>query len=135
MGGLPFKNLWRRKLRSALTAASLAAATAVLFSLLAFNRGYQRTLRAELDRMGAHLLVVPVGCPYEAASLILKGGQVANTLPAAALATIRAQPEVDAAAPLFMATIPRPEEGRTDVWCGMDDQLRRLKRYWRLSPG
>ena len=44
MGGLPFKNLQRRKLRSALTAMSLAAATAVLFSLLAFNRGYQRRL-------------------------------------------------------------------------------------------
>jgi putative ABC transport system permease protein len=134
MGGLAFKNLRRRKLRSALTALSLAAATAFLFSLLAFNRGYQQALQGELDRMGAQLLVVPVGCPYEAASLILKGGKVENTLPAAALATIRAQSEVDVAAPLFMATIPRPEEGRTDVWCGMDDQMGRLKRYWRLSP-
>ena len=44
MGGLPFKNLRRRKLRSALTAMSLAAATAVLFSLLAFNQGYERAL-------------------------------------------------------------------------------------------
>jgi putative ABC transport system permease protein len=135
MGRLPFKNLRRRKLRSALTAMSLAAATGVLFSLLAFNRGYQRSLQGEIDRMGAQLLVVPVGCPYEAASLILKGGQVANTLPAAALAEVRAQPEVALAAPLFMASIPRPEEGRTDVWCGVDRQIRRLKQYWRLSPG
>jgi putative ABC transport system permease protein len=135
MGGLPFKNLRRRPLRSALTALSLAAATAVLFSLLAFNRGYQRALQGELDRMGAQLLVVPVGCPYEAASLILKGGQAPNTLPADALAQVRAQPEVDTAAPLFMAAIPRPEEGRTDVWCGIDAEMRRLKRYWRLSPG
>lgn len=135
MGGLPFRNLWRRKLRSALTAASLAAATAVLFSLLAFNSGYQRALQGELDRMGAHLLVVPVGCPYEAASLILKGGQVPNTLPAPALCEIRSQPEVDVAAPLFMAAIPRPEEGRTDVWCGIDGEMRRLKQYWRLAPG
>jgi putative ABC transport system permease protein len=135
MGTLPFKNLWRRKLRSALTAASLAAATAVLFSLLAFNSGYQRALQSQLDRMGAHLLVVPVGCPYEAASLILKGGQVTNTLPAPALAQIRSQPEVAVAAPLFMAAIPRPEEGRTDVWCGINTEMRRLKQYWRLSPG
>jgi putative ABC transport system permease protein len=135
MGGLPFKNLRRRKLRSALTAMSLAAATAVLFSLLAFNRGYQQALQGELDRMGAHLLVVPVGCPYEAASLILKGGQVPNTLPQDALAAVRAQPEVEVAAPLFMAAIPRPEEGRTDVWCGIDGQMRRLKQYWRLTPG
>ncbi len=135
MGSLPFQNLRRRALRSVLTALGLAAATAVLFSLLAFNQGYQRALQGELDRMGAHLLVVPVGCPYEAASLILKGGQVQNTLPAAALAQIRAQPEVQVAAPLFMATIPRPEEGRTDVWCGIDADMRRLKQYWRLSPG
>src|SRR5260370_36813585 len=112
MGALPFKNLWRRRLRSALTALSLAAATAVLFSLLAFDRGYQRALQAELDRMGAQLLVVPVGCPYEAASLILKGGQVTNTLPAAALAQIRAQPDEEEAAPLSLAAIPRPEDGR-----------------------
>lgn len=135
MGHLPFRNLQRRKLRSALTALSLAAATGVLFSLLAFNRGYQRALQGEIDRMGAQLLVVPVGCPYEAASLILKGGQVANTLPAAALAQVRAQPEVELAAPLFMASIPRPQEGRTDVWCGIDRQIVRLKQYWRLSSG
>jgi putative ABC transport system permease protein len=135
MGMLPFRNLWRRKLRSTLTAMSLAAATAVLFSLLAFNQGYQRALQSELDRMGAQLLVVPVGCPYEAASLILKGGQVTNTLPAAALAEVRRQPEVEVAAPLFMAAIPRPEEGRTDVWCGIDPSMRRLKQYWRLTPG
>jgi putative ABC transport system permease protein len=85
--------------------------------------------------MGAQLLVVPVGCPYEAASLILKGGQVENTLSSAAVAEIRALPEVDVAAPLFMAAIPRPEEGRTDVWCGIDAETQRLKRYWRLSPG
>jgi putative ABC transport system permease protein len=135
MGSLPFKNLWRRKLRAALTALSLAAATSVLFSLLAFNRGYQHSLQGEIDRMGAQLLVVPVGCPYEAASLILKGGQVANTLPAAALAQVRAQPEVALAAPLFMASIPRPEEGRNDVWCGIDNQTLRLKQYWRFTPG
>jgi putative ABC transport system permease protein len=135
MGALPFKNLHRRKLRSGLTALSLAAATALLFSLLAFNRGYQRALQSQLDRMGAQLLVVPVGCPYEAASLILKGGQVTNTLPAAALAEVRAQPEVEVAAPLFMAAIPRPEEGRTDVWCGIDGAMRKLKQYWRLTPG
>jgi putative ABC transport system permease protein len=135
MTALAWKNLQRRRLRSALTAMSLAAATAVLFSLLAFNRGYQQALQGELDRMGAHLLVVPVGCPYEAASLILKGGQVPNTLPAAALAEIRSQAEVDVAAPLFMAAIPRPEEGRTDVWCGIDGEMQRLKRYWRLTPG
>src|SRR5262249_26042380 len=95
----------------------------------------QDALQAELDRMGAHLLVVPVGCPYEAASLILKGGQVSNTLPASALPQIRAQKDVAVAAPLFMAAIPRPEEGRTDIWCGIDSGMRRLKQYWRLSPG
>src|SRR5207249_6079650 len=24
---------------------------------------------------------------------------------------------------------------RTDVWCGIDGEMRRLKQYWRLTPG
>ena len=57
---------------------------AALFSLISFQRGYQDSLKAELDRLGAHLLVVPKGCPYDAASIALHaacGFTHAGTLP------------------------------------------------------
>ena len=51
----------------------MALAVAAFFSIVSFQRGYQRGLRLELDRLGAHLLVVPKGCPYDAASMALHG--------------------------------------------------------------
>ena len=68
---LSFKEWQRRPLRTSVTAAGVAIAVAALFSLLAFQRGYREGVRSELDRLGAHVLVVPKGCPYDAASIAL----------------------------------------------------------------
>jgi hypothetical protein len=67
---LAFRNLLRRPLRNALTVLGLAVAVAVLVCLFAFGHGYQRALRTELDRMGLQLMLVPLGCPYDAAARI-----------------------------------------------------------------
>ena len=71
------KNILRRPVRSILTLAGVAVAVAMLFNLLQFQRGYERGLRGELGDLGAHIMVVPRGCPYEAATIVLHGGQVA----------------------------------------------------------
>src|SRR5678815_5463429 len=70
---LSLKEWQRRPLRTRVTAAGVAIAIAALFSLLAFQRGYRDGVRGELDRLGAHVLVVPKGCPYDAASMALHG--------------------------------------------------------------
>ncbi|MHB8523111.1 MAG: ABC transporter permease, partial [Limisphaerales bacterium] len=70
---LSLKDWQRRPLRNGVTAAGVAIAVAALFSLLAFQRGYQDGLAHELDRLGAQVLVVPKGCPYDAASIALHG--------------------------------------------------------------
>ena len=70
---LSFKEWQRRPLRTSITAAGVAIAVAALFSLLAFQRGYREGVRSELNRLGAHVLVVPKGCPYDAASMALHG--------------------------------------------------------------
>jgi putative ABC transport system permease protein len=127
------KNLFAHRTRTLLTLVSMTVAVAVLFTLLSFNRGYERGLREQLQAMGIHMLVVPVGCPYEAASLIIKGGKIANFLPGSALAEVRALPEVDVAAPSLMSGIVRPEEGRTDIYLGIDSTTLKLKSWWRLK--
>jgi putative ABC transport system permease protein len=76
---------------------------------------------------------VPVGCPYEAASLILKGGKIPNYLPASVLAQVESIPEIDVAAPSFMSGIIRPDEGRTDIYVGIDSATLRLKNWWKLD--
>lgn len=132
---LAFRNLLRRPLRNALTVLGLAVAVAVLVCLFAFGHGYQRALRTELDHMGLQLMLVPLGCPYDAAARVLKGKTLEHSLPESALAEARRDPAVAVAAPLLMATLPRPEEGRADMWVGLDESALTLKPWWRASAG
>ena len=111
----------------------MTVAVAVLFTLVSFNRGYERALKTQLQGMGIHMMVVPVGCPYEAASLILKCGKIPSYLPGEVLKEVQAIPEIDVAAPTFMSAIVRPDEGRTDIYVGIDSSTLRLKNWWKLN--
>jgi len=128
-----FKNLFAHKTRTAITLVSVIVAVAVLFTLLSFNKGYDRALKTQLQGMGIHMLVVPVGCPYEAASLILKGGKISSYLPSTVLAQVESLPQIEIAAPSFMSGIVRPEEGRTDIFLGVDSTILKLKNWWKLK--
>lgn len=132
---LALKNLLRRPLRTALTLLGLSAATATMGCLLSFGEGYQRSLRSELDRMGMQLMLVPLGCPYDAAARVLKGRSLDVTLPESALQAARRDPATAVAAPIYAAAIARPTEGRTDLWVGIDEASRVLKPWWRLTAG
>ena len=132
---LAWRNLIRRPLRTGLALGGLAVAMAVLACLSAFGLGYRQTLGAELNRMGMQLMLVPLGCPFEAAAQVLKGRGLENSLPEAALARAREDPAVAVAAPLLMAAVPRPREGRTDLWVGLDESALALKPWWRARAG
>jgi len=130
---LAWRNLTERKVRTALTIVSIAVAVAVLYTLLSFNKGYSASLHQQLQQMGVHMLVVPPGCPFEAASLLLKGGKPPTYLDERALAKIQEIAGIDIAAPGFMSAVMRDE--RTDIYYGMDQRTIRLKNWWRLKPG
>ncbi len=129
---LAMKNLRRRPARTLLTMTSVAVSVAVLFSLLTFNSGYQNALRQQLQQMGVHLMVVPIGCPYEAASLVLQGGEISSYLDGDVADEIAGLEGVAIAAPSLMQAIVRPEEGRTDIYLGIDERTFELKNWWRL---
>jgi putative ABC transport system permease protein len=132
---LALQNLTRRRFRSGITIAGVAVAVACLACLLAFGEGYRNGLRKELDGMGVQMMMVPLGCPYDAAARVLKGKTLDVSLPLTALATVRSDSAVAVAAPLLMATLPRPSEGRTDCWVGVDVSIRPLKPWWKLKAG
>jgi len=132
---LASRNLVRRPLRSALTLAGLSLGVAVLACLYSFGNGYKRALSGELDRMGVQLMLVPLGCPYDAAARVLKGKELDNSLPETALEEARRDPAVAVAAPLLMVALPRPHEGRADMWVGLDESALELKPWWRVSSG
>ena len=130
---LAFRNLTRRPLRNLLTLSGVAVAVAVLACLAAFGNGYRQALGSELDHMGLQMMLVPLGCPYDAAARVLKGKTLENSLPGAALAAARRDPAVAVAAPLLTIAVPRPEEGRTDMWVGLDHSAVALKPWWHLK--
>ena len=68
------KNLLRRPVRSLLTIAGVALAVAVAVSLGGFNLGYRQALDRSIERLGFQIMIMAKGCPYEAATMMLKGG-------------------------------------------------------------
>jgi putative ABC transport system permease protein len=132
---LAFRNLGRRPLRSILAVSGLAMAIAVLTCLWAFGHGYERALGTELDRMGMQMMLVPLGCPYDAAARVLKGKTLENSLPDSVLDAARLDPAVAVAAPLLLAAIPNAGTGRTDMWVGLDETALTLKPWWKTKEG
>src|SRR5438046_10302324 len=99
---LSLREWQRRPMRTAVTVAGVALAIAALFSLLAFQRGYKNGMEHELDRLGAHILVVPKGCPYDAASIALHGANWPCYLKSEYLREVNAALEIDVAARGFV---------------------------------
>lgn len=132
---IALRNLLRRPGRTGLTLAALGAAVSVLAFLLALGRGYGLALQAELHRAGVQLMLVPLGCPYDAAARVLKAQTLESSLPHSALAAVRDDPGVLVAAPLLLAAVVRERERRADVWAGVDAAAREVKPWWRARLG
>ena len=132
---LAFKNLWRRPVRTGLAAMGVMLGVAVWLGLVGIGDGYQRGLRTELDRIGMQMMLVPLGCPYDAAARVLKGRTLESSMPMSVLEAARKDPAVSVAAPMLIAAVPRPSERRTDLWVGLDESARSLKPWWRAAAG
>src|SRR5947209_3321315 len=129
---LALKNLRRRPLRTGVTVAGVALAVAVLYSLCSFQSGYQLRLRAELSSLGAHILVVPKGCPYEAASIAIHGANWPRYLRAADLPALAATPGVRHVAGILMSATTDPRAGQ-QIWLGVDAAIRAVKPFWQIQ--
>jgi putative ABC transport system permease protein len=114
---------------------ALAVPVAVLVSLSSFGSVYERSLRSELDNMGVQLMLVPLGCPYDAAARVVKGQALDNTLPQAALQQVRDDPAVEVAAPMLITAMPRADEKRVDLWVGLEETARAVKPWWKAQAG
>lgn len=126
------KDVRRRPTRSLLTALGVAVAALCLFTVLSFDRGYDRALRHEMSRSGAHMYVSTEGCPLEAASLILHGGEIPKFLPEDTVEKVAAVPGVRAVAPMMIFAAPT-EEGKLDLFYGVDKRIVDLRPYWRVQ--
>jgi len=117
------KNLLRKRTRSVLTIVGIGLSAWVLASLLGFNRGYDSALKKDIDNMGFQVLLTAKGCPYEAATLMLKGGTGLRYMSEDVIADILNQPEVEGVTPMLMQAVFDPERGESgaiDAYLGVD---------------
>jgi putative ABC transport system permease protein len=134
-----YKNLLRKKSRSGLTIVGIALAAWVLVSLLGFNKGYEASLNSDIDNLGFQVLVTAKGCPYEAATLMLKGGTGLRYMKAAIADSIAKQPEVDKVTPMLMQAIFDPNKGESGgltAYLGVDAAtFPRMKTVLQFTKG
>ncbi len=108
---IAYKNLLRRKARTALTLCGLMLSSWVLASLLGFNSGYENALNRDIDNMGYQLMVMAKGCPYEAATLMLQGGSGLRYIEQSMVDSIAREPEVELVTAILMQAYFDPNKG------------------------
>jgi putative ABC transport system permease protein len=123
-------NLKRSKARLGLTVGGIAIGVATLFALLSFSSGIATALERELDSLGAHVIVLPVGCPYSLTLSLMQGADTIEYIDEASLPQFRAVDNVEIAAP---AVVGRAKvNGTLAPVYGTDIETAALKR-WDLT--
>jgi len=136
---IAWKNLLRKKLRTSLTVVGIALSTWVLLSLLGFNKGYEASLNHDIDNMGYQVLLTAKGCPYEAATLMLKGGTGLRYIDAHMNDSLLTYSSIEGTTPMLMQSIFDPNKGESggySAYLGIDPTTYpSMKRYLRFQSG
>jgi putative ABC transport system permease protein len=134
-----YKNLLRKKTRSGLTIIGIALAAWVLVSLLGFNKGYESSLSRDIDNLGFQMIVTAKGCPYEAATLMLKGGTGLRYMPQSITDQIAREPEVEAVTAMLMQAVFDPNKGESggySAYLGVDPAtFPQMKSFLEFKQG
>ncbi|MHB8895535.1 MAG: ABC transporter permease [Candidatus Geothermincolia bacterium] len=128
---LAWKNLKRHRVRSILTSLGIAIAAMTLFVILSFNGGYDKALSEEMSSSGVHLYISMEGCPMQAASLILHGGEIPTYLSQQMLDNTQAMADVRTAGGMLISTVI--SGGKADLFYGVTDEIKDLKPNWKID--
>jgi putative ABC transport system permease protein len=131
--GLAVKNLKRHRTRTILTIVGIAIATSALFSILSFDAGYEKALEEELIGTGINLFVSTEGCPLQAASLIIHGGEIPRFLPMGNLEKIKRIDGVKGVGGFLIFSVPAGEGSGFDLFYGITNDVLSLKPNWNLK--
>ena len=140
---LAYKNLLRRPVRSLLTISGVALAVAVAVSLGGFNLGYRKAIHNSIEKLGYQVMIMAKGCPYEAATMMLKGGTGLLYLPESVYKTVKADPDIESITPIFVgiaqkegSSIREDAAKSFSILSGIDvDSFRVMKPWLRFKGG
>ena len=110
---IAYKNLLRKRMRSILTIIGIALSSWVLVSLLGFNQGYEKALNKDVDNMGFQMMIMAKGCPYEAATLMLKRGTGLKYMKESIMKDIAKEQDVEKITPILMSAVFDPNKGES----------------------
>src|SRR5437763_6882949 len=99
---LAVKNLRRRVVRTGLTIAGVALAVTAAVSLGGFMLGYRRAIDKSINMLGFQVMIMAKGCPYEAATMMLKGGTGLLYLPSDTYDKVKGDPDIETITPIFV---------------------------------
>ncbi|MCC6587267.1 MAG: ABC transporter permease [Bryobacterales bacterium] len=142
---LAVKNLRRRPVRTALTISGVALAVTVAVSLGGFMLGYSGAIDRSINMLGFQVMIMAKGCPYEAATMMLKGGTGLLYLPGDTYDKVKADPEIETITPIFVGVAEKEGSGIGDnaaknfsIVSGIDIPSFRLMKPWlafKTGPG
>jgi putative ABC transport system permease protein len=143
---LAVKNLRRRPVRTGLTVAGVALAVTVAVSLGGFMIGYRGAIDKSIDMLGFQVMIMAKGCPYEAATMMLKGGTGLLYLPADTYEKVKSDPDIESITPIFIGVAEkqgssiRDDEGGSNfsIISGIDVPSYRVMKPWtafKQGPG
>ena len=88
---------------TSLTVCAVVALTAFAsLSLFGFVSGYQAGFKQDIDNLGYDLLITAKGCPYEAATLMLKGGVGLQYMPSGVVEELSSDPQISRVFPMLI---------------------------------
>ena len=143
---LAIKNLRRRLVRTGLTVAGVALAVMVAVSLGGFMLGYRGAIDKSIDMLGFQIMIMAKGCPYEAATMMLKGGTGLLYLPGDIYEKVKNDKDIASITPIFIGVGQkqgsgiRDEEGEKNflIISGIDVPSYRVMKPWiafKTGPG
>ncbi len=132
---LALASLRRHPLRSLVTCLAVALAVSLFLGALGLHDGFALALARSVDRMGYHVLVSAKGCPYETATLVLRGGNIPMYIDDSLVDTLQADPAWDGGTRFLMQGVEIGAGGPFTVFMGIDDQFQRMKPWMSLQQG
>jgi putative ABC transport system permease protein len=111
---LALSNLTFRPMRTGLTIVGIGLAVVVAVSLIGFNIGYRESIHVSIDKLGFQVMLMAKGCPYEAATMMLKGGTGLLYLPTSTYDEVRNDPQLAAITPIFVGIAEKEVSGIRD---------------------
>ncbi len=131
---LAYKYLWRSRRRVFLTISAIGIAMMLFINLIALKEGYSRSILRHVRQLGAQMLAIPKGCPYEATALILYGGMLPSSLPDSMLEDVAKMDNVDRFYGLLMGLTAHPnKEKMSDIIYGVTDEIFTMKPDWEIQ--